>query len=581
MKFFHVYDERYYEGLVKNNFINEDTGYKLMNVFRMPDSAHFNTVARKGGRLHSLIKENKNPFYIDRIAGGTWFRRWNYDKELIREYADILGEWFLGFQHHESASNRILTDWEEIYTKTGSKGPYDVNKLNELFVKDGTESLYGGAGNKVTLLSHGAPEDYAPLKYPETEEEIFRDLIGMYKARMDDVDGHILPADSYYLLTKLHDELGIRAFMPEVGWQIEQTRLAVALARGIADMSGKLWGLYYEPWFIDDKLGYTLPNFNDEAENEWFHTGQNPVPIVLSSGPNGGASGLLQRRIYYYALMSGADFMSEEWGHNCSYLSKKTFELSPYGEVKKEFIEFARGYKTMKADIPFAIVLPLSYKCIQIWNYEDTYEFGKHADKYMSRPFASKERHDYVAHVEDVLKFIYARNGKTYGNESFIMTNSRFGDLFDIIYEDANDEVLGKYEALIDATPDSAFAAKKSDKFRVLESCDFDKLSHDIRELSDDVVPCTVSSLHWVLSKDADGRCFVSIFNNEGNIRDSATGDTLVKEAYARVTVSFKMPTQLSPIKLSSDEVGIERADDSTYFVDVPAAGFAIFEYRG
>ena len=57
MKFFHVYDERYYEGLVKNNFINEDTGYKLMNVFRMPEDKHFNTIAAKGSRLHSLIKE--------------------------------------------------------------------------------------------------------------------------------------------------------------------------------------------------------------------------------------------------------------------------------------------------------------------------------------------------------------------------------------------------------------------------------------------------------------------------------------------------------------------------------------------
>ena len=72
MKFFHVYDERYYEGLVKNNFINEDTGYKLMNVFRMPEDKHFNTIAKKGSRLHSLIKENKTPSYIDRIAGGTW-----------------------------------------------------------------------------------------------------------------------------------------------------------------------------------------------------------------------------------------------------------------------------------------------------------------------------------------------------------------------------------------------------------------------------------------------------------------------------------------------------------------------------
>ena len=579
MKFFHVYDERYYEGLVKNNFINEDTGYKLMNVFRMPEDKHFNTIAKKGSRLHSLIKENKTPFYIDRIAGGTRYRNWDYDKELIREYADLLGEWFLGFQHHESASNRIYTDWEEIYTKTGSKGPYDVDVLNELFMTDGSGHFYGKSDRKVSLLSHGNPEDYAPLKYPETEEELFADFVTMYKARMTDVCGYILPADSYFLLTKLHDELGIRSFMPEVGWQIEQTRIAVTLARGIAEGKGKLWGLYYEPWFLDEKHGLTIPHYNDEVENEWYHNETMRVPAIDASGPNGGASGLLQSRIYHYALMAGADYMSEEWGHNCSYLSKQTYELSPYGLVKKDFIEFARGYKTVKPHIPFAIVLPLSYKCIQIWNYEDPWEFGKHREQYLLRPFASKERHDYVAHVEDVLKLAFARNGEVYGNEGFVMTNSRFGDLFDIIYEDASDDVLGKYEALIDATPDGTFAKKKGDKFRVFESADFEKLERDIRVLTDEVMPVTVDKLHWIVSKDADGRRFVSIFNNEGNVRDSKIGDTLIREADARVKVSFKNATDLKAIKLSSPDIKIEKKDDTTYFVNVPAAGFAIFEY--
>jgi len=579
MKFFHVYDERYYEGLVKNNFINEDTGYKLMNVFRMPTEAHFNTVARKGGRLHTLIKENNVPFYIDRIAGGTRYYKFDYDKELIHEYADLLGKWFLGFQHHESASNRIYTDWEEIYTKTGSKGPYDVDALNELFLTDGTGHFYGKSNKKVSLLSHGNPVDYAPLKYPETEEELFADFLTMYKARMEDVDGYIVPADSYFLLTKLHDELGMKTFMPEVGWQIEQTRLAVALARGIADAKGKLWGLYYEPWFFDEKHGFSLPHYNDETENEWYHNETMRVPAIDASGPNGGASGLLQRRIYHYALMAGADYLSEEWGHNCSYASKKTFELSPYGLVKKDFIEFARGYKTVKPHIPFAIVLPLSYKCIQIWNYEDPWAFGKHRDMYLLRPFASKERHDYVAHVEDVLKLAFARNGEVYGNEGFVMTNSRFGDLFDIIYEDADEKTFAKYDALIDATPDASFAKKRGQDLRVLDSSDFDRLEADVRKLSEEVMPVTVDKLHWLVSEDSNGRRFLSIFNNEGNLRDSLIGDTLLREADAKVRVSFKDASELTPIKLSSSDTKIERTDDRTYYIDVPAAGFAIFEY--
>lgn len=159
------------------------------------------------------------------------------------------------------------------------------------------------------------------------------------------------------------------------------------------------------------------------------------------------------------------------------------------------------------------------------------------------------------------------------------MTNSHFGDLFDIIYEDASDEVLGKYEALIDATPDSTFAKKKGRDFRVLESADFDKLERDIRTLAEEVMPVTVDKLHWIVSKDAEGRRFLSIFNNEGNVRDSKIGDTLIREADARVKVCFKEATEMKPIKFSSDDVKVESADDKTCYVTVPAAGFAIFEY--
>lgn len=579
MKFFHVYDERYFEGLVKNNFINEDTGYKLMNVFRMPEDKHFNTVAAKGGRLHSLIKENKNPFYIDRLAGGTRYYKFDYDRELIREYSDLLGKWFLGFQLHESGTNRCVNDWGTILRLTGSKGPYDPKVLNELLFTEGAGTFYGSSGRKTSLLEQGNPEEYASLKYPETEEELFADFERLYKARMADVDGHIVTADSLFLLTKLQDELGINTFMPEVGWQIEQTRVAASVARGIASAKGKLWGLYYEPWFLDKNKKYSIPKWSSEADNEWFHDEKRQMKVIEESGPNSGSSRLLQRRIYYYALMAGADYLSEEWGTSCSYLSKRTFELSPYGEVKKEFIEFARGYKTVKPEIPFAIVLPLNYKCIQLCTGSWSYEFGKHTDAYVARKFTDKDRCDYIAHVEDTLKLIYARNGKIYGNESFVLTNSRFGDLFDIIYEDASDEVLGKYEALIDATPDSSFAKKKANKFRVLESTDFEKLENDLKKLSEEVLPVTVDSLHWILSKDLEGRRFISIFNNEGNMRDSESGDTLIREADAHARVSFRVPTELTPIKLSSDDVRIERPDKKTYFVDIPAAGFAIFEY--
>ena len=184
-----------------------------------------------------------------------------------------------------------------------------------------------------------------------------------------------------------------------------------------------------------------------------------------------------------------------------------------------------------------------------------------------------------IGHIEDVLKLIFSRPEKGYGNENHVMTNSRFGDLFDIIYEDAPEHVLKKYDALIDASMDGAFAREKGADFRVLESGNLDRLTEEINRLAAESLPCTVDSLHWLISEDEQGRRFLSIFNNEGNERSVRLGDVLRSEADARVKVTFKEAAQLRMVKASCGAVRIEKADEETYYVDVPAAGFAILQF--
>mgnify|MGYP003308387974 CR=1 FL=1 len=58
MKFFHVYNDWHIKGLEKNNLINEDTGFKIQHAFSVPGELKFNKIAAKGGKLHSIIKEN-------------------------------------------------------------------------------------------------------------------------------------------------------------------------------------------------------------------------------------------------------------------------------------------------------------------------------------------------------------------------------------------------------------------------------------------------------------------------------------------------------------------------------------------
>ncbi|MBE6913299.1 MAG: hypothetical protein E7473_12335, partial [Ruminococcaceae bacterium] len=498
MKIIHVYNEKCFKGWEKNGMINRDTGFKIQNVFSVPEEFKFNEIAKIGGKLHSLIKENKFPLYIDRVAGGITYQRYDFDKNLLREYINILGDWFLGIQLHESGSNRREADWPRLIRAMGSKGPYDVKKMDELMK---SKTAITPKGEILHTLSQGTIEEYSKLTFAETYDEYYEEMRNLFKRNMNDIDGLILPCDSYYLMTRLQDELGMRTFMPEVGWQIPLMRLEVALARGVSRASNKTWGTYYECWktHIDEngKEKCTMPCFNHTHVNEWYLSQKQHGDDFTTFGANGGSSRLLQNRIYYYALMSGAHYFSEEWGLNCSFYDMESFELSPYGKTKKDFIGVAEKLRGIHVKVPFAIVLPQKYSAVQIrlnfpW-------MDKNAPYEYMRASVSKEDETYFKQVEGVLNYIFQNDGKGYGNENHTITNSRFGDVFDVVYEDTSPVALSKYEYLIDATPDGAFS-KANTQYKIIGSADLDKLREKLEEAIKEVMPIWADDLCWLVS---------------------------------------------------------------------------------
>ncbi len=574
MKFFHVYNEDCFKGLEKNGMLNKNTGFKIQHFFSMPVNRKFNEIAKIGGPLHSMIKKDKIPFYIDRYAGGGIFHKYDFDKNLIKEYEDILGDWFLGFQIHESGSNRRDGDWQTILRGTGHKGPYTFEELDKL------KSPYAKLPDGTVLhqLSHGSVEEYAKLKYAETAEEFSEEMRQMYIDRMNEL-GRIVPVDSYYLMTKIQDEIGVKTFMPEVGSQIPEMRLSVALARGIAEGAGKTWGTYYECWhsYLTDNVSYDcgMPCFNLEPINEWYLTQEIHPDNFTSFGANGGSSRLLQNRIYYHSLMSGAHYIGEEWGLNCSYYDMKEFTLSPYGQIKKDFINETADIDGVKAEVPFAFVVPNKYNFIQIRDM-----IMKYKPYLYLRSELPKEEYEYYRHIDTVLGFAFERSGKEYGNEGHVIANSHFGDVFDVIYEDASEEVLNKYEYLIDTTPDSSFAKKmQKTKFKVIESTDYDELIVKLKGLIKEVMPVYVSDLCWLVSHDDKGRRYLSIFNNEGNIRNIYHGDFVDPNADRTVDVTFKVPTDIKVFKEGNFPSEITKISDTSYKIKVPATAFIVMEF--
>ena len=580
MKFFHVYNEECYKGLEKNGLLNKDTAFKIQNVFSVPRERQFNNIAAIGGELHRMIKENKIPFYADRIAGGITYYKYEYDKRLIHEYEDILGEWFLGFQLHESASNRKDCDWAYLLKTMGSKGPYDLAEMDKKLKSTYAITPYGEV---LHALSQGSIEEFSKLKFPETYEEFYGEIREMYKLRMAETNGNILPCDSYYVTTKLQDELGMKSFMPEVGAQIPGMREQVAIARGIAKASGKTWGTYYECWgpAFNEKgeIYVTMPCYNSDPINEWYLKQENHCDDFSNYGTQGGSSRLLQNRIYYHALMSGADYFSEEWGLNCSYYDMKDFALSPYGETKKAFINDALKLQGVEAETPFALVLPKKFGAYEIHNvFEDAIREDK-SFKYMGYTLSAEDE-KYLKHIEQVRDLIFASSENKFnsGNEGHVIRNSRFGDMFDIVYEDTNPEALKKYSYLIDTTPDSIFA-KANPQLKVLKSSDIGWLETELTRLVKETMPVCVDGLCWLVSTDKGGKRYLSIFNNDGNERSNAYGDKIDNSFDRTVNVSFKKAADIKVIKEGNFPSEILRVDDNTYSIKVPATAFIILEF--
>jgi len=371
----------------------------------------------------------------------------------------------------------------------------------------------------------------------------------------------------------------MKTFMPEVGWQIPLMRLQVALARGVARAAGKTWGTYYECWRQLEDNSYSMPCFNTDPVNEWYLTQETHPDNFTEHGANGGSSRLLQNRIYYYSLMSGAHYFSEEWGLNCSFTDMHDFALSEYGQLKKDFIHHTEDVLGVEAVTPFAIVLPKAYSCVLVTWDEYKRKLGQLSDNYMEC-ILSPEQAKYYTHIQDVLKLFFGSTEQTYGNESHTLTNSRFGDVFDVIYEDASEEVLSRYEYLIDATKEGSFLkAKAGSSLKILDSADIGKLEAQMQNLIPAVMPVFVDGLCYLVSTDEKGVRYLSIFNNEGNTRSLQFGNVIDPKAERTVRATFNVPAQPKLWKSAPRTAELQKLENGQYAVEVPAAGFTILTF--
>lgn len=535
IKFIHTFTESTIDILLESGLFRKGHGLKIMHKPDYTAPYDFNSIAEEGGILSKTLNTLACPFYIDRFQGGIGYTKtYNYNKELIKEYKDSKSFTFFGFQLHEWASN-YRNDIKRITELCEKEGicPEEVHK-NKAFwnkVKDGTFNLF---------LESYSPEEWSEIPIALTREQFLEDCEKLYRRRLKDTDALLFPTDSYYMAFRFEIENGAKMLLPEVGWQIPNMRLQLAFTRGMAKSAGIPWGIYYECWHCNEKGQFSIPFSLKDTQDEWvedlLHKGYGK-DLSFERREHGGSSLSLMERAWVYAYFSGAEILAEEYGVCNTFRSCKSTELSPYGEVKKRFIELTENY-TPDGEIftPFAILLPK----------EMTMPDNRLSEDYLEFPPDEAFPREYMKQFISETESIFGSNGK-HGNMGHTLKNGGLPDICDVIYEDMP-ESIEKYQFIIDITGKNQLQNKYNNVLSVAQA----------KKLSSELLPIEITDkLHYTFRKTSDG-FQILIMNNDGILHDNFKPDIIIPEA--QVTSYLTDKKQIRKLygtgKLISDKDG-------------------------
>jgi len=555
--FVHTYipHTNFWDGLVRRGFIDDHSGLKMMQVLNTPYADSFNQLAAPGGEICRLVSEGDRVFFMDRFQGGTHIYPYQYDQKLVDFYDELLGARFLGFQMHEWASN-LLFDFHKIigdmytYQSLGDanerarSADWSVQGIIDAVMKcypDPNGNLY------IEALS---PEEWAKAVRPTDAGSMEAVLTWLFRKRQAAVKNHLLAADACLPAVRLEIQHGVRALMPEIGAQCPFVRIELALARGAHKAYGLPFGAYQEPWGGDP---FSCYYFKRDKLNEWGII-DTENGVYAPAGENGGSSMSLFRRICFYAFLAGAEFLAEEWGACNTFYDWHDFELTPYGKIKKAFIDFTRAHEEMgPLYTPFALVLPTDMKVLNLNRVNRGRNFFRFVEEFPL--MADQEREE---HIYDVLRAIYDRAldcRRTY--ECTSLTNSRFGDLFDLVYED-DPGLFKRYEYLVDLTGKKDFSVKNAGKaHQILPSEDVEELLQRLGKLSETLTGIRIEGAPLWMLNGSGGRKVLSFFNNEGTGRSVAQGEYTLPGCECPVCVM--LPSADMPLKVLLGTAEIER----------------------
>ena len=536
--YLHCYMPETWEAQIKAGLVRPEDGIRFSQSIDIEERLKFNNLAKVGGELYNYVREHRCPFYIDRLQGGCFLEEYPYDTELVDQYRDMLGEKFWGFQMHEWISN-VRADLLKITS----------NNCPEWTAKAIIETIHRAFPYEHTFLEAMNAEEYASLGgVPKDYKEYLKILYNLFAKRQAYVEGDLLPCDSWLSAPKLEIELGAKRLMPEIGAQTKNMRIQMAYARGMARTAGIPFGAYYEPWGGDPLSAFC---YHREGKNEWNISAES-FPFQTAGG-NGGSSRSMQWRMHLYTYMSGGTFMAEEWGMCNTFYDWKDFELSPYGQIKKDFIDFIDRYPNIgKPIIPVAVVLPKDMPVLNMNLFTDNY-----LDCPVEGDFAER-----LSNVVDVLNYLFVDSAPMIGNEIDNLRNYLTPDAIDIIHEDS--PTLDEYPILVDCTGNPHFAALYKNKIKPYS---------DVRSIMNDYLPIRLEGgASMQITKNSEtGEQYVLLMNNSGIKRSIEEGEILLSEGEISVGLTVLNGAVLSPLEGNAK---IVNGDENSYKITIPSGGY-------
>lgn len=516
--FIHTYTPDSWDGLLKNGLFRGGDGLKLMSTPYMPEPAGFNAAAGPGSPLQAVLRELRCPFYIDRLQGGMRLPRiYPFDPALTGYYRDFLGENFWGWQMHEWSSNlrSDILRIKALYEKLGSPSPSPERRAE---IWRGVRS-----GGTPLFLEAFTAEEWSERKEPADRGAFLKDVRELYEARSALTKNALIPADSYHMAPKTEIKNGARLLLPEMGWQIPNARIQTAYTRGMARDAGIRWGVYYECWCYNKAAqALTIPFSLRAGQDEWFEdqltkgTGADRTPEEREQG---GTSRDLQARLWRYAYLSGATVMGEEYGVSTTFRDLRDFELSPYGQTKKEFLRFTERFADPGEPFtPFAIVLPKDMEILHV-------DLPEEYLGYPCEDVSGGVDAQLWEKIRRTLKRIFGVPGK-YGNDGHVLTPGGLPDVFDILHEDQT-EALSRYEYIIDLTAGDRFRENR----RAVDPDDADRIL-------DGLLPLRIDGAHTLYNRTASG-WLIWAANNDGVECDGFRGDVKLPGADVAAQIRY------------------------------------------